>query len=344
MAEADLSRIASALYALPPEDFTAARDAAARQSADRSTRTAVKALRRPTVSAWVVNRLARERAELLEQLLGLGSALAEAQAAGSGDDLRALGRQRRELVQGVVGAATDTVGRELPAGVRSEVEQTLEAALADPAAADAVRSGALVRPLSFAGFGGVDLSDAVGAPTAARPYTAPAQATRAAQASDAAPVARDEDAPAGGATGNDKNKDKDKDKRTGDARRKRASASSARRVKALAAAEKAALDAAAALDDAVRGCEKAQRRHQSALAGQERAEADLGAAEQSVADLERRLGDARERAQQAGHAAHDARDDAARAGAAGERAVRRVAEAQDVADAARGALDALRRG
>jgi hypothetical protein len=108
-----------------------------------------------------VNLLAREQAELLQQLLDLGPALAQAQRAGQGDALRALGQQRRELVAAVTGTAVGFADRALTAQVRTEVEQTLEAALADPRAADAVRSGRLVRPLSYAGFGDVDVDGAV---------------------------------------------------------------------------------------------------------------------------------------------------------------------------------------
>jgi hypothetical protein len=166
--DADAGDVAERLYGLPPEEFTAARDAAAKQ-ASGEVRKAVKALRKPSVSAWLVNRLLRDQPELVDQLLELGAALAEAQAQRSGVDLRALGQQRRELVQAVTQAATSTAGRDVTPVVRSEVEQTLEAALADPAAADAVRTGALVRPLSFAGFGGVDVTDAVGVPSTRRP-------------------------------------------------------------------------------------------------------------------------------------------------------------------------------
>lgn len=157
VADDDLAAVAARLYALPPEEFTAARDAAAKHAPALAQQ--IKALRRPTASAWLVNRLAREHAELLEPLLDLGPALAEAQAAGSGAELRALGQQRRQLVQEVTATAVGDLSAS--AAVRTEVEQTLEAALADPAAADAVRSGTLVRALSFAGFGGVDVAGAV---------------------------------------------------------------------------------------------------------------------------------------------------------------------------------------
>lgn len=146
------------LYALPPEEFTAARDAAAKQDK------ALKALRKPTVSAWVLNTLVRREAGLLEDLLALGPLLTDAQQRGNGDALRRLGEQRRQLIASVTTRALDLAGRPTSPAVRSEVESTLEAALADPASAEAVRSGQLLRPLTYAGFGGVDLEGSVAAP------------------------------------------------------------------------------------------------------------------------------------------------------------------------------------
>ena len=168
------------LYALPPEEFTAARDAAAKQDK------ALKALRRPTVSAWVVNTLVRREAGLLDELLTLGAALGEAQRAGQAVALRRLGEQRRALLQAVTSRAFEVAGRAGSSAVRGEVESTLEAAMADPASADAVRSGTLVRPLSYSGFGGVDLAGAVAEPLrkppGASPGKRPAGAVRAAEA------------------------------------------------------------------------------------------------------------------------------------------------------------------
>jgi hypothetical protein len=145
------------LYGLPPEDFTAARDAAAKDDPS------LKALRKPTVSAWVVNTLVRRDSRLLDELAGLGSSLAEAQQNGQATAIRELGEQRRQLVAAVTQRALDLVDRDVSPAVRSEVQDTVEAALADPASAEAVRTGQLVRPLSFAGFGGVDLEGAVAA-------------------------------------------------------------------------------------------------------------------------------------------------------------------------------------
>ena len=144
------------LYALPPEQFTAARDALD----DRR----LKKLRKPTVAAWVVNTLVRREPALLDQLLSLGADLAAAQSGRDAAALRTLGEQRKQLVAAVTDQAASLVDRELSAAVRDEVQATLEAALADPASAEAVRSGSLVRALSFAGFGGVDLVGAVAEP------------------------------------------------------------------------------------------------------------------------------------------------------------------------------------
>ena len=156
------------LYRLTPEEFTAARDAAAKQAradGDREAAAALKALRRPTVSAWLLNTLVREERGLVEQLLELGPVLAQAQAGGDAAALRTVGEQRRQLVGAVVGRAVELAGRPVTAALRDEVAATLEAALADPASADAVRSGRLVRALSYAGFGDVDLADAVAPPS-----------------------------------------------------------------------------------------------------------------------------------------------------------------------------------
>jgi len=151
---------ADELYRLPPEQFTAARDALAkrlRRDGDREGAADVAALRRPSVAAWLVNRLAEQSPDLLTQLVDLGPELARAQTGSDAAALRELGAQRHALVEAVSGTAVEAGGRPVSAAVREEVHATLDAALADPASAAAVRSGRLVRALSYAGFGEVDL-------------------------------------------------------------------------------------------------------------------------------------------------------------------------------------------
>ena len=90
----DLASIADGLYALPAEEFTAARDAAAKdvRADDAELAKQVKALKRPSASAWLVNQLARQRADRLEELLALGDDLRAAQEALAGDDGRPIDR------------------------------------------------------------------------------------------------------------------------------------------------------------------------------------------------------------------------------------------------------------
>nr|BFF09181.1 hypothetical protein GCM10025699_04840 [Microbacterium flavescens] len=158
----DLDAIAAELYALPPSEFTAARNARAGM-ADRSIAAQVKALRKPTVAAWTVNLLAS--GGQLGEALELSAALREAQEDLDAAELSRLGRQRRALVAAL---ATQAVGLAKDAGVavsaaaRDDVEKTINAAVMDAAAAAAVMTGRLVTPLEAGAFEEVALVDAVG--------------------------------------------------------------------------------------------------------------------------------------------------------------------------------------
>lgn len=160
---------ADALYALPPSGFTAARDGRAKELKphDAALATAVKALRRPSVAAWLVNQLVRREAAQVGDVLAVGEALREAQAQLSADDLRALTRQRRQLTAAVTTRAR-ALGRELgqkvSESVADQVEETLTAAMLDAGAASAVRSGLLVAALRSTGVDAVDVDAALAVP------------------------------------------------------------------------------------------------------------------------------------------------------------------------------------
>ena len=180
MQDADLASAAEQLYALSPADFTAARDekvSQARAAGDRDLARAIGALRRPVVSAWLVNQLAREVGDRVAELVALGEALRQAQQDLSGERLRELSVQRRQLVAALLAEArrvAERDGRAAGLQVEREVEATLQAALADAGAAAAVRAGCLASPLSYAGLG-VGEADAVAvARRAAAPRKAPA--------------------------------------------------------------------------------------------------------------------------------------------------------------------------
>lgn len=161
-APADLDAVATELYALPPDEFTAARNVRANQ-ADGPLAAQIKALRKPTAAAWAVGLLAREGQ--LGDALELSAALREAQDDLDAAELNRLGRQRRALVAALAAQAADLAaakGVTVSASARTEVEKTINAAVMDAAAAAAVMTGRLVRTLEATGLEPVDLTDAVG--------------------------------------------------------------------------------------------------------------------------------------------------------------------------------------
>lgn len=173
--------VADSLYGLDPGGFIAARTeyaAQAREVGDRELTAAIGRLRKPTVAAWLVNLLARERADELGALLDLGDALRTAQRTLSGQDLRALSTQRRQVISALERDAAELAserGRNVSESALREVAQTLNAALADPAIADRVRAGRLDAIIESSGFG--DLSSA---PLTVVPDRTPSESERAA--------------------------------------------------------------------------------------------------------------------------------------------------------------------
>ena len=160
--EAELDAIATELYALPPAEFTAARNAKAGLAAPALAKQ-LKALRKPTVSAWAVNLLARDGQ--LADAVELSAALREAQDDLDAAELSRLGRQRRQLVAALAKQAVDlaeSAGGTLSAAARDDVEKTINAAVMDAAAAAAVLTARLVKPLAAGDIEPAALADAVG--------------------------------------------------------------------------------------------------------------------------------------------------------------------------------------
>ena len=165
----ELLGIADELYALPLGDFTPARDARAKELKGTELAAPVKALKKPSLAAWVVNLLVRRDAGQVAQVLELGSALREAAAGMEGEELRTLTRQRRQLTAAVTTGARSLAaeqGVRVTQAVADQVEATLTAAMVDERCAEAVRSGLLVTALASTGVGEVDLSAAVATPEA----------------------------------------------------------------------------------------------------------------------------------------------------------------------------------
>ncbi len=150
----DLESVADELYGLPPGEFTAARDeraSRARRSGDRALADRIRALRRPTLAAWLSNLLVRRDPDQVEPLLALGRGLRAAQRELDGRRLRELSRQRQALVGALARQAAllaAETGEHVTEHARREVEATFHAVLADPDAAGRWAAGRLTSALS----------------------------------------------------------------------------------------------------------------------------------------------------------------------------------------------------
>ena len=168
----ELADVADDLYGLLPGDFTAERnDRAKRLKGDEPELAAqVKALAKPSTAAWLVNQLVRHHGDEVEQVAQVGAALREAQEGLERDELMQLNKQRQVVLRAVTQQAralANDLGHPVSGAIADEVEQTLRAVMSDPDAADAVRTGTLLRSLSGTGFGEVDLTGALALPQAA---------------------------------------------------------------------------------------------------------------------------------------------------------------------------------
>jgi hypothetical protein len=165
----EFADVARELLLVAPQDFVAERTARQRamRKEDRALATAIGKLRKPAPAAWVIDLLARAGA--LDDAVDLGPALRTAQAAADPDAIRILRRQRAEVVDALAQAGADLAsdaGHPVTPAVLEQVRSTIEAAMADPHAGAAVRSGLLVTALESVGFDAVDLDGALADPDA----------------------------------------------------------------------------------------------------------------------------------------------------------------------------------
>lgn len=181
-----VDEIGDELYASPPTMFTAARDAAvaqARADGDPTAARNLAAMKRPTQGAFLVNVLALRRPDVVSELIDLGERIRTAQGTMTSApptprppnfaaELRGLTSQRRTAIGAALATcrslATEVGAGEPTASQVAEAEATLAAAMADADAADLVRTGRVVKALSYAGFGaGFGTTAPVKAPGAA---------------------------------------------------------------------------------------------------------------------------------------------------------------------------------
>src|SRR2546423_8276845 len=151
------------LFALPLDEFTAARNELARrlkQEGDAETAERVRSLSKPSVPAWAVNQLARRDAEGVRSLLNVGARLRSAQERSLqgervADELRAAQTEEREVVRRLTHRAGELLreaGRAATGPTLDRVSSTLRAAaLGEPGRA-LLREGRLTDEVELSGF------------------------------------------------------------------------------------------------------------------------------------------------------------------------------------------------
>jgi len=155
------------LYGLPLDEFTAARDALAKElrgAGDKEGAAEVKARRKPSVASWAINQAARRHGSGVGRLLAAGADSREAQSQALAGDAGALREATRTLngeVERVADLAVgelEATGREASPATRERIATTLRAAAVDEEGGRLLERGVLAEDLEPAGFGVFDLA------------------------------------------------------------------------------------------------------------------------------------------------------------------------------------------
>ena len=150
-AKPELDRI----YALPRDEFTAARNAAAKRLASSGHREAaaeVKAARKPTVAAWALNQLRRRDESKLKRFADAVTKLEAAQRSliedGDRKAFTRAGERHRDALAALVEEAMDAAaeaGGARSVALEEKLAHTLNAATSDPEVLELLRAGRLDR-------------------------------------------------------------------------------------------------------------------------------------------------------------------------------------------------------
>jgi hypothetical protein len=151
--------VSAELYGLTPNDFTSARNTRvsdARKSGDAALADSLKKLHKPTVGAWLTNMLVRERSDELERLITLGTELRKRGNRADGELIRTVSKRKQTAIATLLSEARTIArdrGQPVSEAAARELESTLDAAFADPDAAESVRAGRLSAALHYSGLG-----------------------------------------------------------------------------------------------------------------------------------------------------------------------------------------------
>ena len=155
----DLDTELDALYALPPAEFTAARNDLARrlkQAGQDDPSDRVKSLRKPTVPLWAVNQLARRNAKGVAALLEASDRLRSAQEAalrgGESAALREATSAERGALKELTQQADELLREAGHTAPGDRVAATLRAAALTTEGQTLLRQGRLTEELQSSGF------------------------------------------------------------------------------------------------------------------------------------------------------------------------------------------------
>jgi hypothetical protein len=245
------------LYGLTPGEFTAARNALAKElrtEGQRDEAGQVAKLRRPTIAAWAINQVVRIHGDRFAALLDAGQQVRRAQRralSGVRDSgLREATRTRRQLIDELTDLAAQALAEQGSSAEshRGDIAATFDAASADDDAAEVVHAARLAAPLPVASdFGGVDALAVLPSPEPPQTAQAPAAA--------GAPGDTDTDTDTDTEREHAAQRRREAIRAVDEARREVAKAE-----EAASAAEDEALECAAAADDAARAAREAEVR------------------------------------------------------------------------------------
>jgi hypothetical protein len=256
----------SGVYALGLDDFTRARNEAAKRlrgAGEAEAARAVRALRKPSRAASAINHAVRAEPEATERLIAAADELARAQETAltgghGGDELKAAIAAHNAAVEELVDAVAEQLAGERSAAVIDRARETLRAVAGDDELREELAAGRVTSDREAVGFGG---------DVPARTPRRQAKAGRRAKAARPAEAGKPD--PAAG-------------RRLAQARK---AAKQAKR--ALDTATKRAAEAERRRDRAREKLEAARERLDQAQGELRERESELGRAEAALSDLER---------------------------------------------------------
>jgi hypothetical protein len=156
---ADIDR----LYSLPRAEFTPERDDLAkrlRKDGDADAAAAVKSLKKPSVAAWAINQVQRDRPDEVRELIDVTEELHRVHknlsSAGARERLEEAAEMQRKLISSLVRCASQLLeagGHAASDATLQKVADTLRAAALDEDVRQQLAHGRLMKEERAAGFG-----------------------------------------------------------------------------------------------------------------------------------------------------------------------------------------------